>query len=237
MWYCNQGTFTVRGVKLTQEIANYITDIIFQVPSWKISYEPCEIYMYNEKGEEESVQKGFKASFDEVMSDLEDVFPHLEAYIKDELHAEMHDCNVICFGDADGEYVLRNGKIEFITNEEIMLRDAAVQDLIDSLKEKVEETGLTPELEEFAHWLLSLQDDIIDARFVSVWDGGFEVNTACKVNLATKEVFDIEVSENTADLVNELDEEYLIIDGQKYSVVSKDYLDNDPEEEGSYWYE
>ena len=29
MWYCNQGSFTVRGVKLTQEIANYITDIIF----------------------------------------------------------------------------------------------------------------------------------------------------------------------------------------------------------------
>ena len=56
MWYCNQGSFTVRGVKLTQEIANYITDIIFQVPSWKINYEPCEIYMYNEKGEEESLE-------------------------------------------------------------------------------------------------------------------------------------------------------------------------------------
>ena len=236
MWYCNQGNFTVRGVELTKEIRDRIV-LIFETSDWKMHFEPCEIFLYPGDDGKEIVEKGFTVSFEELFHDLEYVFPQLEAYLKDELHAELHACNVICFGDADGEYVLRNGKIEFITNEEIMLRDAAVQDLIDSLKEKVEETGLAPELEEFAHWLLSLQDDIIDARFVSVWDGGFEVNTACKVNLATKEVFDVEVSEDTADLVNELDEEYIIIDGQKYPVVAKEYMDNDPEEEGSYWYE
>ena len=77
---------------------------------------------------------------------------------------------------------------------------------------------------------------IMYAAFTSVWDGGFAVTTKCKVNEDTKEVFDIDVSENTADYVNELDEEFITIDGQDYSVVSKEYLDSDTEEIGSYWY-
>ena len=61
---------------------------------------------------------------------------------------------------------------------------------------------------------------IKNATFTSVWDGGFEVTTACKVNTETKEVFDIEVSEGTAELVNELDAEFVTIDGEEYSVSS-----------------
>ena len=78
---------------------------------------------------------------------------------------------------------------------------------------------------------------IINATFTSVWDGGFHVTTDCKINECTKRVFDIEISEDTADFVNELDEEYVTIDGIDYPVVSKDYLNGDPEEVGSYWYE
>ena len=71
---------------------------------------------------------------------------------------------------------------------------------------------------------------IKNATFTSVWDGGFEITTNCKVNTETKEVFDIEISEGTADMVNELDEEFVTIDGEEYSVSN----DNDYTE---YWYE
>lgn len=77
---------------------------------------------------------------------------------------------------------------------------------------------------------------VTEARFTSVWDGGLTVTTGCKVNLATNEVFDIEVSEETADMVNTLDEEYITINGENYPVVSDEYMENDPEEESSYWY-
>lgn len=37
-------------------------------------------------------------------------------------------------------------------------------------------------------------------------------------------------------MVNNLDEEYITIDGENYPVVSDEYMENDPEEQGSYWY-
>lgn len=76
--------------------------------------------------------------------------------------------------------------------------------------------------------------DVVSAEFTSVWDGGFEVTTPCKVNLKTKEVFDIEESKGTADSVNELDEEYITINGQDYSVVKQEDLDENPD---SFWYQ
>lgn len=82
----------------------------------------------------------------------------------------------------------------------------------------------------------SKHNSIIEAEFTSIWDGGFAVTTGCKVNMATKEVFDIEVSTEVADMVNNLDEEYITIDGENYPVVSDEYMENGPEEQGSYWY-
>lgn len=67
------------------------------------------------------------------------------------------------------------------------------------------------------------------ADFTSVLDGGVAVTTNCKVNMATKEVFDIEVSEGTADMVNNLDEEYVTIDGEQFPVSNE-------KTEGGYWY-
>lgn len=72
---------------------------------------------------------------------------------------------------------------------------------------------------------------IKNGTFTSVWDGGFEVTTNCKVNMKTKEVFDIEVSEDTADLVNDLNYEYVTIDGENHFVSYKG------EEDTDYWYE
>ena len=39
--------------------------------------------------------------------------------------------------------------------------------------------------------IITAIDPIKEAEFVSVWDGGFAVATSCKVNMVTKEVFDI----------------------------------------------
>ena len=70
---------------------------------------------------------------------------------------------------------------------------------------------------------------ITEAEFVSVWDGGFAVATSCKVNMVTKEVFDIEVSEESADGLDVLDEQYITIDGEKFPVF-------DAETDDGCWY-
>lgn len=72
---------------------------------------------------------------------------------------------------------------------------------------------------------------IKNGTFTSVWDGSYEVITKCKVNMETKEVFDIEVSEDTADLVNDLNYEYVTIDGEKH------FVSYNGEEDTEYWYE
>ena len=71
---------------------------------------------------------------------------------------------------------------------------------------------------------------IKNGTFTSVWDGGFEVTTNCKINMETKKVFNIEVSEDTADLVNELDYEYVTIDEKEYPV-------SNDKEDTEYWYD
>lgn len=71
---------------------------------------------------------------------------------------------------------------------------------------------------------------IKNGTFTSVWDGGYEITTNCKVNMETKEVFDIEISVGTEDLINELDYEYITIDGKDYSV-------SNDKEDTEYWYE
>lgn len=82
-------------------------------------------------------------------------------------------------------------------------------------------------------------ENIKDAMFTSVWDGGFEITTKCKVNTETKEIFDIEVSESNADMVEHLDEEYVTIDGTDYRAVTAEYANLYPEEmdDETYWYE
>lgn len=68
---------------------------------------------------------------------------------------------------------------------------------------------------------------IKNATFTSVWDGGCEVTTNCKVNIKTKEIFDIEKVDIDADV---LEYEYITLDGNEYS-VSHDKDDTD------FWYE
>ena len=66
---------------------------------------------------------------------------------------------------------------------------------------------------------------IKNATFTSVWDGGYEVTTNCKVDTETKEVFDIETVDVDVDV---LEEEYVTIDGIDYAVSDSEDME--------YWY-
>lgn len=75
-------------------------------------------------------------------------------------------------------------------------------------------------------------ENIINATFVSVWDGGTAIETECKINTITREVFDIIPVEADVDT---FERQYVIIDGQEYDVVCVDGADEVGESE--YWFE
>ena len=69
-----------------------------------------------------------------------------------------------------------------------------------------------------------------EALFVSVWDGGVEIDTPCKVNLETKEVFDIVTSRYNGD---HLEKEYIEIDGKEFPVFQ---ISDIADEDNEFWY-
>ena len=63
-------------------------------------------------------------------------------------------------------------------------------------------------------------DCIVPATFVSIWDDGYRIESSCKVNTITKEVFDIEIvtdDPNIESLVI-LVEERVRINGKEFPV-------------------
>ena len=70
---------------------------------------------------------------------------------------------------------------------------------------------------------------IKNATFTSVWDGGYEITTNCKVNMSTKQVFDVERAE-VDDILDVLETEYITVDGIDYPVSCD-------KEETEFWYE
>lgn len=73
---------------------------------------------------------------------------------------------------------------------------------------------------------------IKNGTFTSVWDGGYEVTTNCKVNMETREVFDIEVA--NFDGFEFLEKEYITVDSEDYSVFQ---ISDITEEDNEFWYE
>lgn len=74
-----------------------------------------------------------------------------------------------------------------------------------------------------------------NATFISVWDGGFELLSSCKVNTETREVFNIEQFEDAVDddgdELENLIREYIIVNGTEYCVESAD-----SKTDKDYWY-
>lgn len=62
---------------------------------------------------------------------------------------------------------------------------------------------------------------IVNGCFHSVWDGGVDVSTPCKVDMKTKKVFDIVVADVAE--VDNLEKEYVSFYGEEHDV--EEYVD------------
>ena len=71
--------------------------------------------------------------------------------------------------------------------------------------------------------------NVVNATFVSVWDGGTIISSSCKVDLDTKKIFDIQVVDCNQVCCH--DEEYIVIDGERYS-AGEEGVANDVD----FWY-
>lgn len=74
--------------------------------------------------------------------------------------------------------------------------------------------------------------NVIDAIYVSVWDGGLKLISPCKVNLNTRKI--TRIKKNYDVDVDVLDEEYIEVNGVKYRAGRKDELDL--ENDDVFWY-
>ena len=72
---------------------------------------------------------------------------------------------------------------------------------------------------------------IKNATFVSVWDDNTVIETECKVNTETFEVFDIEMVDVSEEDFDFCVQEYIVIDGEDYMVDKKVFALDD-----EYWY-
>ena len=78
---------------------------------------------------------------------------------------------------------------------------------------------------------MNCKDNIVSARFISIWDGDtVELETDCKVNVETREVFDIAFIDD--DCVDVLDGEYVEIIGVRYPVFKREDA-----EDTDFWYD
>ena len=66
-----------------------------------------------------------------------------------------------------------------------------------------------------------------------MWDGGYAITTKCKVNIKTKEIFDID-SVDAGDDFDCLDREFVMVGGEYYEAIRIDEDEN--EHLGLYWY-
>lgn len=78
-------------------------------------------------------------------------------------------------------------------------------------------------------------DEICDADFVSVWNGGVDVRSKCKVNTRTHEIFEIELSKENPDNLDILEREYVEIDGNEFPAFCKDEL-CETDRQLAFWY-
>lgn len=69
------------------------------------------------------------------------------------------------------------------------------------------------------------------AIFNSMWDGGVCISSNCKVDTDIREVFDIEMVEDTDDL-DILERQFVSFDGTEHGVVEVSERENDEQ----FWY-
>ena len=63
--------------------------------------------------------------------------------------------------------------------------------------------------------------DIVPAKFISMWDFDVQIEAECKVNLDTKEVFDIQFNEEDKRFFDPLNDNYVLLpDGTSHLAFS-----------------
>lgn len=77
-----------------------------------------------------------------------------------------------------------------------------------------------------------MNENVKNATYVSVWDGGIELKSKCKVNMDTNMISNIHPIHSTN--VEVLEAEYVEIDGTRYPAEA-DYFVQD-KEPGVYYY-
>lgn len=75
---------------------------------------------------------------------------------------------------------------------------------------------------------------IVNAMFSSIWDGGTQILTTCRVNLDTKEVFDIKRVEDCD--VDVLDSQHINLFGESYEVTPESELEDEACKNEQYWF-
>lgn len=73
--------------------------------------------------------------------------------------------------------------------------------------------------------------NVVDGTYVSVWDTFREVISKCKINLISKEVYDIEPNDTDASVFECFTDEFVTIDGKKYGVCPENMSDG-----SEFWY-
>lgn len=79
--------------------------------------------------------------------------------------------------------------------------------------------------------------NLILATFTSVWDGGYEITSDCKINPETHEIVEIEEKEGIVDgeEVEILDREYVTVNGEDFPAYDKSAIEGVGNSE-AYWY-
>lgn len=114
-----------------------------------------------------------------------------------------------------------------------------IKKIFDELSDYAEEF-IIGYLESRCACKVSKEGVIKEAEFTSVWNGGYEITTPCKVNTVTREIISIEktdiyVDDNGDDL-EILDEEYVTVDGKEYCAGSAYTKAEGWNPDRDYWY-
>jgi len=78
------------------------------------------------------------------------------------------------------------------------------------------------------------EENIKDAIFLTHCDNGVDITAPCKVNLATREVFDVQDYVITSTVGSIM--EAVVIDGKTYNVYNAQEVETENLADGEYWY-
>lgn len=160
----------------------------------------------------------------------------LRLYLKKMQDASSYDC----FCEMLGKAVYEKMHDEEITDYQF--GNYIVEALITNDANRVfgAFTGLSVEsfMEKFMlvpNETMKYHDEECEATYYSLWDDDILLESECKVNLKTREIYEIEPSGVCGDSLNVLEEEYIEIDDIKAPACRKDELDED--DTFTFWYE